>query len=1036
MNIKKVTPISPGRRVQRTALALAVAAGFGLSGQVSAQATTGTIFGTAAAGAEVQVIGGAGFNRTVPVGSSGHYSVTVPVGTYTVSLVENGQVVQTHENVSPGAGNALEADFAGAAPSSGTAGVNAQNLSAVTVQANALPAIDVTSTTQNTTITSEQLARLPVARSAGSIALLAPGTTQGAARLGSGPMGEPLVSFGGSTVVENAYYINGFNTTDPLSDTGGITLPYGSIDQQQTLTSGYGAQYGRSAGGVISQVGKSGTNEWHFGGQVLWQPAFAQSDYVNYHYANPRSTTAGQQYGDLYRYRKASSTWNTVYDAYVGGPLIKDKLYMFLSAEANKTSNGNVQPITSGGGREDFSTTKAPKYYAKLDWNINENNILSLTGVQNSYQTSAAEQYDFDYDTKKQGAFRSLGQYSKDTYKIWIAKYTSYITDNLTLNAMVGKMHSSYYVDQPPIAGLTPDMANVLGSDAENPLYGGPGITSLNTSTNISNPKHKSSVTNYRLDLDWKLGDHDLQFGIDNDNDIDSDDGQAMTGPGYAWDYAQVDPNKPVSTGVYNVAAPNTQPGGEQGYIVSKYVFVTSATVKVAQRAQYIQDNWQVTPNLLLNLGLRNDQFTNYNPAGVAYLRETSPQWAPRLGFSWDVLGDSSLKVFGNVGRYYIAMPSSVALRAAGAPLYTQQYFTYQGIDPETGAPLKIYPLATDAPGGVVPINNSDGTPIDPKTVAATNLKPEYQDQFVLGMQQQINPSWVYGVTGIVNRMGRAIDDWGDQQIIYDQLIAQGANPDTLKIGDLNGSYLINPGKANTIRVRNEAGGYDVATITRDQMGFQKLKRKYYSLDLYLEHPFDGKWYGKVDYTFSRSYGNTEGPVQSSIGQGGSSQSATEQWDFSQLMEYAGGVQSNDQRHQLRAYGYYQVAPAWSVGAQLRVASGYPKFCLGAYGPDEISKFNNYGNTDYHYCSGKPMPPASNGRTPWTHQLDLQVAYRPLWADKKLGFQVQVFNVLNEQKATQYDYGYGLTSAPEATYMLTAGSELPRYVQFGVTYDW
>jgi hypothetical protein len=1034
MNIKKVTRMSGGKHVQRTALALAIATGFGLSGQVLAQATTGTIFGTATAGAEVQVTGGAGFSRTVPVGASGHYSVTVPVGTYTVNLLQGGQVVQTHEHVSPQAGSALEADFTGAGASA--EGVNAKNFAAVTVQANALPAIDVTSTTQNTTITSEQLARLPVARSAGSIALLAPGTTPGAARLGSGPMGDPLVSFSGSTVVENAYYINGFNTTDPLSDTGGITLPYGSIDQQQTLTSGYGAKYGRSAGGVISQVGKSGTNQWHFGGQVLWQPAFAQANYVNYHYANPRSTTPGQEPGDLYRYRQASSTWNTVYDAYVGGPLIKDKLYVFLSAEANKTSNSNVQPITSGGGQEDFSTTKAPKYYAKLDWNINANNILSLTGIQNSYQTSAPEIYGFDYGTKKLGALQSYGQYSKDTAKIWIAKYTSYITDNLTMSAMVGKMHNSYYVEQPPIAGLTPDVANVLGSGNENPLYGGPGITSLNTSTNISNPRHKSSVTNYRLDLDWRLGDHDLQFGIDNDNDVDINDGKAMTGPGFAWDYGKVDPGKPVTSGVYNVAPPNTQPGGEQGYIVSKYVFVTSATVKVAQRAQYIQDNWQVTHNLLLNLGLRNDQFTNYNPAGVAYLRETSPQWAPRLGFSWDVLGDSSLKVFGNVGRYYIAMPSSVALRAAGAPLYTNQYYTYQGINPETGAPLNIHPLATNAPGGAVPSNNSDGTPIDPKTVAATNLKPEYQDQFVLGMQQQINSSWVYGVTGIVNRMGRAIDDWGDQQVIYNQLIAQGANPATLKVSDLNGGYLINPGATNVIRVANEAGGYDEATITREQMGFQKLKRKYYALDMYLEHPFDGKWYGKVDYTFSRSYGNTEGPVQSSIGQGGSSQSSTEQWDFSQLMEYAGGVQANDQKHQLRAYGYYQLAPEWSVGAQLRIASGYPKFCLGAYGVDEISKFNNYGNTDYHYCGGKPMPPAANGRTPWTHQLDLQVAYRPLWAGKKLGFQVQVFNVFNEQNATQYDYGYGLTSAPESTYMLTAGSELPRYVQFGVTYDW
>ncbi|MBD8882442.1 TonB-dependent receptor plug domain-containing protein, partial [Rhodanobacter sp. 7MK24] len=263
---------------RRTALAVAIVAGVGMTGQVLAQATTGTIFGSApTSGASVQVVGGSGFNRTVSVDNSGHYSLTVPVGNYTVNLLQNGAVVQSHSNVSPAAGGASEADFVQAGSQ------NAKSLSTVTVTANALPAIDVTSTTQNLSITSKQLAELPLARNAEAIALLAPGTVQGAAAfMGSTPTGGSPISFGGSSIVENAYYINGFNTSDPLSNTGGIALPYGAIDQQQVLTSGYDAKYGRSAGGVISQIGKSGTNDWHFGGQVLWAPAFAQDGYNNW----------------------------------------------------------------------------------------------------------------------------------------------------------------------------------------------------------------------------------------------------------------------------------------------------------------------------------------------------------------------------------------------------------------------------------------------------------------------------------------------------------------------------------------------------------------------------------------------------------------------------------------------------------------------------------------------------------------------------------------------------------------------------------
>ncbi len=171
---------------------------------------------------------------------------------------------------------------------------NASALSAVTVTANALPAIDVSGVDSRTVITAQQLARLPLARSAEAIALLAPGVVQGSGYF-SGPLGNSLVSVGGSSVTENAYYINGFNTTDPLSGFGGVTLPYGAIEQQEVLQGGYGAAYGRSDGGVLSQIGKRGTNEWHFGGQYLWTPAFAKGNQDDYYYVT------GSKAGKIYR---------------------------------------------------------------------------------------------------------------------------------------------------------------------------------------------------------------------------------------------------------------------------------------------------------------------------------------------------------------------------------------------------------------------------------------------------------------------------------------------------------------------------------------------------------------------------------------------------------------------------------------------------------------------------------------------------------------------------------------------------------------
>ncbi|WP_225737148.1 TonB-dependent receptor [Dyella acidiphila] len=1023
--------------------------GFGFSGSVLAQSTNGTIFGQApvASGETVQIIGGSGYNRTVPVDKSGRYSITLPVGTYDVTLMQNGQAVQTKKGVTALAAGNVNVDFVAAAGAASSS--NAQNLSSVMVTANAIPPIDVSSTQESTVITSEQLKNLPLARTGAAIALLAPGTVQGASALGGGPTGEPLVSFGGSSVVENAYYINGFNTTDPLSDSGGITLPYGAIAQQETLTNGYGPEYGRSTGGVISQVGASGTNTWHFGGAVFWSPSGANGTQANMYYRNPAITSGSTAPGSLLQYRNDNSQWEQIYDAYVGGPLIKDKLFFFIAAEADHRDTDNVS-ANSGTPYEYQNKYSNPKYYAKLDWNITDSNILSLTGIK-STENYNGDYYNYDYATRSEGAFAGYNTFFKNNFNLGIAKFTSYITDDLTLNVLYGKMDGTYYSTTPGTASSLPAIA---GANYQNPAYcPAQNCTNSQLYADVTNPNHKSEETNLRFDLSYKLGDHNIQVGIDNQTTRDINDGSIPTGPGYYWNYGPATPGQAIVGNNPN-AAPYVAPIGSE-YYVEKTVYITSASVEVAQRAQYIKDTWQVTPNMLLNLGLRNDQFTNYNPVGEAYVRLTKPQWAPRLGFSWDILGDSSMKLFANAGRYYLALPTGVALREASASTYTGQYYTYTGID-GNGAPTGLTAIPsigqTAGPGVPVSANNEYGQPLDASTVAARNLKAEYQDSYVLGFQQQINPSWDYGVTGTWTKLGRIIDDTGEgQYAICDAVMAQnpglagqtGGNCANGGPLNANASILINPGSTEYYKLQNANGGYAYGWVSPSQLLYPPAYRNFYSLELFLEHPWDGKWWAKVDYVYSKSYGTTEGPTQSNIGQGGTSQSATEQWDYGQVMSAANGLQSNNRKHVLKAYGTYQFLPEWSISGVLQIASGTPASCLGLYGPNESNPGLGYGVGAYHWCGGVPTPAGSTGFTPWIHTLDLTLEYRPLWADKKLGFQLQVRNVTNEQKITQYQADFGTVASPNAlyksVYQLSNGAaavEAPRTVQVGVTYDW
>lgn len=119
--------------LQRKAVALAVSSALmGLAGTAWGQAVTGTIEGTvpAAAGETIRITGGSGFDRTIKVDPSGRYSTTVPVGTYTVSLLQHGKVVQSKTGVSPVAAGAVTVVFSSATATSTTTALNTIVISA------------------------------------------------------------------------------------------------------------------------------------------------------------------------------------------------------------------------------------------------------------------------------------------------------------------------------------------------------------------------------------------------------------------------------------------------------------------------------------------------------------------------------------------------------------------------------------------------------------------------------------------------------------------------------------------------------------------------------------------------------------------------------------------------------------------------------------------------------------------------------------------------------------------------------------------
>lgn len=1009
------------------------------SGAYAQSSVTGSIFGAGEGGSTVVVQNmDTGVSRTIAVDKNGRYRVSdLPNGRYRVQLQKDGQTVSTRENVAVNIASGTEVSFAGG---------SVQDLSRVDVTAAAVPSIDVSQVDTKTVFTAEQLNKISIARDIASVALLAPSVVRNDS-YNSG--GNTVPSFGGSASSENAYYINGFAVTNPLSSIGFTSLPFDAIAQQQILTGGYGAEFGRSTGGVINIVTKRGTNEWKGGVYTMWSPEALRANPRNTYYPdtgffkadNPDPTKRTD--GTLYQYRNKNQYWTETTGAYVGGPLIKDRLFVYADIEKTKREGEGVASIrTAAASTKNAYQTYAydqPKWAVKVDWNITDNHLLEFTGISDvdEYESQG---YLYNYADFTHGDTQNAGSHTKKDSKLYVGKYTGYLTDNLTVSALYGQQKITHE-DNPwgydPSCPRTSAAATARVPGIPDANYVGcqsTGTKSLDGS--------RDKTDGYRLDVGYTLGNHDIRAGIDTmtARSITGDE----YGGGFIWVYSRsANPNGAVNPGLGVIGSPASAGGyGTQGYYVRRQYYTHEANVKTEQAAQFIEDRWQVTDNVLLSLGLRNEQFTNYTSAGEKYVKQDN-QWAPRFGVAWDVFGDSSFKLFGNAGRYHLALPNNVAVRAASKSLYTMEYFTYTGVDAKgnpTGLThINVVPNGYSCPGqpNVVSTNLECGNAPDPRTVAAIDLKSHYQDEFIVGMEQVLSNTLSWGAKVTYRQLKSAIDDTC-----------------TPALG--GGCFIFNPGVGNSFWEEQDDGTFEKVHYSAKQLNLPKLKRNYYALDLFLERAYTNGFYGKVEYTFSRNYGNTEGQLASDLDTGTGGQedvSATQDWDLPQLMEGANGLLPNHRAHQIKAFGFYEWNKEWRTGASLIMASGRPRNCMSYYPtPDK----GLYDGAYYHFCglpndgpvnNGKPtyLPPSadygasprgSKGSTPWTFTLNLNVAYTPAWANEKLTLQADVLNVLNRQVAGQYYPRYATDRyTADARYGQEMSYSTPRQVRLTARYD-
>ena len=134
-------------------------------------------------------------------------------------------------------------------------------------------------------------------------------------------------SFDGSTSVENTYIVDGINTTDPAFGLLSTNLPNEFVQETEVISGGYNAEYGRSTGGIVNVITKSGSNEFHGSVFGYWTPGGLVATQKDI----PSAASAIDRQDNL------ANAFD--FGAEIGGPIVKDKLW--FHAGINPSFNYN-----------------------------------------------------------------------------------------------------------------------------------------------------------------------------------------------------------------------------------------------------------------------------------------------------------------------------------------------------------------------------------------------------------------------------------------------------------------------------------------------------------------------------------------------------------------------------------------------------------------------------------------------------------------------------------------------------------------------
>ncbi len=852
-----------------------------------------------------------GFFRRTVTSKDGLYRLDfLPSGTYDIRVDMNGFKSEIKKGVAVSLGSAVSIDFKLKISS-------VKEEIVVTAQA---PVVDTSSANITSTVTSNQIENLPLnGRNFLDFIALTPAAV---------PDSVGRTHIEGAKGIHNSFNVDGANDQSSFfgEERGGTRPPFtfsqAAIKEFQVVSSAYSVQYNAS-GGVINAITKSGTNQ-------LKGEAFF--------YYRPESFV-----GDYADHRGGSNFVRRQFGAAVGGPIIKDKLHYFFSYDGQRLDqptlryfrhfpSGRVadwEALTGLNYSKEIGNVKqtndADAILIKLDWQISNNHLLTF---RDNYNYEDGENLTNNYDTSGW----SNNGYERNFFNSAVANLNSVLGDN-TFNELIVQYA---WEKRPREANVTSIPEVRIGSHYD-ATFGQNNF--LPNYLNENRTQIKDNFTYY-------VGQHTLKAGI-NYNFVRYDDGFFRFGGGQYYFRSW---NDFFNDNVYRYTQAFSPYNGTVEFNTKYY-------------GAYVQDEWQVTPNVTLTYGVRYDledhpdpKETNPNFPLTGQIPDDTNNIAPRAGFAWDINGDGKQVLRGGIGMFYDNVPTLLdanAMLTNGVRVVRADLNCRYDECPQW--PNRFGSL------GDLPVSRPSIFVYDP------NFENPETWRASLGYEAEVAPDFSLGVDLVYSKT-RKLERKQDQNIAPDGGTTIDGRP----------TYISSYAHPN------------YPDFTKILMFKSDAKANYKAIIIKANKRFSNGWMLNASYTYSRSRDedSNERSVSSS-----SSGLAEDQYNIGADW----GPSNFDVKHRFVASATFQLPYGFIFSTIVRIRSGFP---FTATDGRDLNKDGYYRDrATWEIAPGVYKHYRRNTfRQPWFHNVDMRLTKNfKLAGDYELQLIFEMFNVFDSE---------------------------------------